>query len=422
MSFDNDGDHFAAAGVANRSTWVWDLHGPPTARPWILGGGTDRAVSRVMLSGDGRWLVSSHALGESGFLWPVEIGRPHVLESDTDMVGPAVFLAGGRRIVAAVRDGSIRAWPLVSAAGFASSTLFEMPSGHASDMAADPSGRYVLAAGAGGAWLVPTDGGSARRLLHPSLETSGAAFSSDGKLAATSAVEDSGSRKRVLRVWNLETGEERVSDGVEHREGDTCRLEFSPDGTHLYGSIASALFVWDLTERSLRPIEGEGLSIAIAPDGREIFTSGNTIHPAPETRVYNPVEGTFRVLAGHVDTTSIALDAEGGFVVTGSLDGTIKVSPTDGGEPHLLVGHRQAVNVSVSPNGRRILSIGLDGTMCLWRVPDISRPPLHTLPREELIAKLETFTNLRVARGEDSSTGWKVEVGALPGWESVPTW
>ena len=55
-------------------------------------------------------------------------------------------------------------------------------------------------------------------------------------------------------------------------------------------------------------------------------------------------------------------------------------------------------------------------------MPDLSRPPLHTLPDDELIAKLKTFTNLRFVRDEDSATGWKLEVGPFPGWETVPTW
>jgi len=55
-------------------------------------------------------------------------------------------------------------------------------------------------------------------------------------------------------------------------------------------------------------------------------------------------------------------------------------------------------------------------------MPDLTKPPLHTLPREELIAKLKTLTNLRVVRDAESSTGWKVEVGPFPGWETVPTW
>jgi hypothetical protein len=44
------------------------------------------------------------------------------------------------------------------------------------------------------------------------------------------------------------------------------------------------------------------------------------------------------------------------------------------------------------------------------------------LPREELIAKLKTLTNLRVVRDPDSATGWKLTHDPFPGWETVPTW
>ncbi len=50
-------------------------------------------------------------------------------------------------------------------------------------------------------------------------------------------------------------------------------------------------------------------------------------------------------------------------------------------------------------------------------MPDLSKPPLHTLPHDELIAKLKTLTNLRVVRDPESATGWKIEVGPFPGWE-----
>jgi len=81
-----------------------------------------------------------------------------------------------------------------------------------------------------------------------------------------------------------------------------------------------------------------------------------------------------------------------------------------------------AVAVDLDSLGRWIDSGGDDTTARLWPMPDLSKPPLHTLPREELIAKLHSLTNLRVVRDEESSTGWKVEVGPFPGWETVPIW
>ena len=89
----------------------------------------------------------------------------------------------------------------------------------------------------------------------------------------------------------------------------------------------------------------------------------------------------------------------------------------------MLFGHENAVTaLAIDPRSRWIASGSKDTTVRLWPMPDLSKPPLHTLPRDELIAKLKTLTNLRVVRDEESSTGWKVEVGPFPGWETVPEW
>ena len=69
-----------------------------------------------------------------------------------------------------------------------------------------------------------------------------------------------------------------------------------------------------------------------------------------------------------------------------------------------------------------VASAGEDNTLRLWPMPDLSKPPLHTLPHDELIAKLHSLTNIRVVRDEESSTGWNVKVGPFPGWAEVPTW
>ena len=77
---------------------------------------------------------------------------------------------------------------------------------------------------------------------------------------------------------------------------------------------------------------------------------------------------------------------------------------------------------AIKKTRRWIVSTSLDGAMHLWRMPDLSRPPLHALPHQELIAKLETLTNIRVVRDDKSSTGWDIQVGPFPGWETAPTW
>ena len=55
-------------------------------------------------------------------------------------------------------------------------------------------------------------------------------------------------------------------------------------------------------------------------------------------------------------------------------------------------------------------------------MPDLATPPLRTLPRAELLARLRSYTNLRTVHDPASDTRWKIEVGPFPGWGTVPSW
>ena len=55
-------------------------------------------------------------------------------------------------------------------------------------------------------------------------------------------------------------------------------------------------------------------------------------------------------------------------------------------------------------------------------MPDVTKPPLHMRPHADLMAKLDSLTNLRVVRDASSPTGWSLDIGPFPGWKDVPTW
>ena len=62
------------------------------------------------------------------------------------------------------------------------------------------------------------------------------------------------------------------------------------------------------------------------------------------------------------------------------------------------------------------------GEIRVWPVPDVSKTPFQSLPYGEIMSKLEAMTNVHAVRDEESSTGWKIEVGPFPGWAEVPEW
>jgi WD40 repeat protein len=89
----------------------------------------------------------------------------------------------------------------------------------------------------------------------------------------------------------------------------------------------------------------------------------------------------------------------------------------------LLLGHvGVAWRAAISPNLKWVASAGEDNTLRLWPMPDLDQPPLHTLPHDELLAKLRPLTNLRAVRDPKSATGWTIELGPFPGWRNIPIW
>jgi WD40 repeat protein len=308
-------------------------------------------------------------------------------------------------------------------------------------------------AGIEAGFVVPLDGSPHRELASLPKDVMSAlqpALSPSGRLAANAFVYGQGDR--ILRIWNLETGAVRdfalpvppiASVGVQPSssqptgyEGGINNLGFI-DETTLLTAGHGGIRRWDLEtgqhELLLASEPGWTVEMALSADARTALTFERplgTIGPAGfltrcgRVALVDLTTRQRRSLEGYGGCgVSVALDPSGTVAATADAQGVVRVGRVAGGEPHLLLGHDGWVkSVAVSPDLRWVATIGEDKTLRLWPMPDLSKPPLHTLPRGELVAKLKTLTNVRVVRDSTSSTGWKVEVGPFPGWKDVPTW
>jgi WD40 repeat protein len=289
------------------------------------------------------------------------------------------------------------------------------------------------------------------------------AVSPSGRQAAAAFAYGEG--EKALRVWDLESGEVKrfdlpsdgaVVDGVDPTrvtgsEGAILSLWFA-DETTLYSAGDGGVRRWDLTSGTQELVAaappGYNAQAEFSADGRVLIEAGISLETNAKQRCGvreggradaplpsaggatggRPAIGTAPLrplpLFGGCETWERwTVDPSGRVAAVAANDGTIRVGRLDGGEPHLLVGHKgTAVGVAISPDLRWVATVGDDTTLRLWPMPDLSKPSLHTLPHDQLLAALHSLTNLRAVRDPSSSTCWTIEVGPFPGWKHVPTW
>jgi WD40 repeat protein len=311
-------------------------------------------------------------------------------------------------------------------------------------LATHPTGSQILVGTLGGkVVLFPAKEGPSRLLLErwdaPAVPN--VAFDERGRWAVAAPVNLGGLKDpagRVLRVWDLQSGQERVYSIAHLTDaswGGFDVVAFAPDGS-LYaagrGGLRRLVLPADPggTVSSETAYAAGSARLDLSRDGRLLLVLASQGLGASalnrqfeELRVVDLAAHTSRRITTHGGRLSVGvLDAAGRVVVTGDIDGVVRAGPLTGEEPHLLLGHQGLVTaVAVSPDGRWIASASGD-EINLWPMPDVTKPPLHTLPHAELMAKLDTLTNLRVVADPTSPTGWKLDVGPFPGWKEVPTW
>ena len=410
--FSSDGSKLALAAW-DAGGFMWDLGGPGGAEP-LRFGRQGVSMNKATFSPDGGWLATSGGHFELA-LWPITDRYVRVLRGHNGVLSDVEFAPDGCRLFTQGGAGEVLAWPLCDEKGSEPEELFRADGLMGWGLEADPKGRFLIVSTNAGSRRIPLDGGESARVgdrdirYYPQLGPEGRLLAAD--------IHESTEAKRMA-VLDLENGEKTRYE-PPGEDAMVSSWDFDALG-RILARRGDVLSRWDPRSGSSEVLFTNGSASAGTPDGRHILTrSGHALE------ILNLEDGTrTRTHPSHWDFAALDFNVERSLIVTLDSSGIVRVGALPESEPQLLIGAGRVGDVFISPDGKWIAGAGLDGAVYLWPVPDVGRPPLYTLPRAELIAKLIGLTNLRAVPDEEAPDGYRLEpdLSAYRGWETVPTW
>lgn len=398
LSFDSK---YLVTASSDLTARLWDVESERELRRFV--GHTER-INAVALTRDGKYLATASS-DNTVRLWNVSSDRElRRLEGHSSTVNSVAFSPYGKTVVTGGDDGSGRVWDFVTGKEL---HLFEKNPSPSGVAAVSADGKYVLIADStkhtGSLWQVD----SARevnsfalpfeRISHPVLGNNGQYLfgKSDSVGASKSVVLDArtglerrrfdeefwavalswdgkylaiAGKDRTLRVSEIETGKElqrfQVSVFVSS-------LTFSFDGRHLVTGNSDDARIWEIASgKELHRFTGAAkqiISVAADASGRFLVTGSLRDNAAQlwDVERGRPVP---RLDSHSESITSVSMSPDGKHFATGSADKTARLwEVASGKELRRFEGHSEDVkSVFLSKDGSRLVTGGFDGTVRLW--------------------------------------------------------
>lgn len=237
-------------------------------------------------------------------------------------------------------------------------------------LAISPDGEALLSGSFDTAairWSLKTE--TAQQVLRYHADAVNAvAFLKDGRMITAGA-------DARIAVWM--PGRQQPDRVFEGHRGPIVALAVSPDGALLASaSWDRTVRLWSLSDGASRVLEGHSQNVngvAFTPDGKSLLSVGYDL----TLRIWHLPDGQPEVLTLPAPLNVVAA-APDGEIVTGAVDGTLRILTTDGkpsGE--VAAGPTAVAALTISEDGTLIAAAGIGGTVAI--IDRKSRSLLRTL-------------------------------------------
>jgi WD40 repeat protein len=245
LTFSQDGKRLATAST-DRTFKIWDFD--KLTEIAVLKGHTVSATA-VAFSSDGHTMATAAAIANP--MRPVielklwDGAKPIAdLGGYNNAISSLLFLADGRQLLTASRDGTLRVWDVAKR-----KTVKTLPCGAPiSSMVLSPDAK-TLAVGLYSNEVALWDLGTWKEKKHlqgHGDRVSAVAFSRDGKTLA-SASDD-----HTIKLWDLSTG--KTQETLQGHTAYVTSVSFGADGVLASGSADTHVRLWDTAEGKERAI------------------------------------------------------------------------------------------------------------------------------------------------------------------------
>ncbi len=248
--------------------------------------------------------------------------------------------------------------------------------GWINDLVWSPDGSLLAVASSAGIWLYDAPDAAPRLLEGHTRPVSSLAFSASGERLV------SGGWDGMVRVWDVETGEELAALPIPM--GDINSVAFSPDGSLVAGAgFDYRIWLWAIEDdeigaisASLEGYSGSVESLVFSPDGRTLASGGrdNTVwlwDVAYENGEINTQKHA--TLMGHEGwINDMLFTQDGETLISGSRDGTIRLWDVEKRQVRQTLESDELVNnLALNADETRLASghgesKGTDFTIHLW--------------------------------------------------------